>query len=433
MGRKNKARIILLILSGALFFCLISFFYIIFNSFGENITLSSFFYSLGKLAGLTGFLFLSILIFSGETARFFDRFFGINKIILFQRKFALITSLFVILHPIFFIISSKSILPYIIPDFLVIPLSLGTISLYLFIIIMVASILYKRISYKIWQYLHILTYLLFFFSLYHATKTGSDYNFLPIKLIYLTALISILIGIFYRTRYKIKQRFSEKFYVKEIKKETDDTFTLVLETKKNFSFKPGQFCFLRLNKKGIYARHPISISSSPDEKDLKFTIKLKGRFTKEALNLKIGEEVIVEGPFGIFTIEDTEYKDKNLVFIAGGVGITPFFSIIKSNLHLNTKRDILLFYCSRTIKGTIFKEELDNIKELKKAYIFSEDECQGYENGIINKYVITKYVKDINNSVFFICGPEQMKKYVVKELKELGVKKRGIIIEDFFW
>ena len=404
----------------------------------SNLSLNTLFYSSGKLAGLIGFLFLSILIFSGETARFFDKFFGINKIILFQRKFALITSLFVILHPILFILSSKSILPYIIPNFTALPLTLGIISLYFFIIIALSSALYKRISYKIWQYIHILTYLLFFFSLYHATNLGSDSGFFPIKASYIIILILIILGIFYRTYYKIKQRFSEKFYLKEIKKETEDTFTLILETKRNFSFKAGQFCFLRLNRKGINARHPISISGSPDEKDLRFTIKLKGRFTKEALNLKVGEEVNVEGPFGIFTIEDAIRKNNNnLVFIAGGVGITPFFSMIKSNLHSNIKKDILLFYCSRTIKGTIFKKELDSIDEklLKKVYILSEDECQGNvkENGIINKSIIAKYAKDINNSVFFICGPEPMKNCVIKELRELGVKKENIIIEDFFW
>src|SRR3989344_1417033 len=409
-------------------FLLIFIFYSVFKSINfDNLSLDILFYTGGKLAGLLGFLFLSILIFSGETARFFDRFFGIDKIIKFQRKFSLVTSLFIILHPIFFIISSSSILPYIIPDFSVIPLSLGIISLYFFIIIMLSSILYKRISYKTWQYIHILIYILFFFSLYHAIKIGSDYNYLPIKIIFFTFAMLIIIGIVYRTNYKIKQ-LSNKFLVKEIKKETEDTFTMVLEAKNNFLFKAGQFCFLRINKNRLYARHPFTISSSHNEKDLSFTIKLKGRFTQEALNLKKGEEVIVEGPFGIFTLDKAEEKD--IVFIAGGIGITPFMSMIKSNLHSNIKRNITLFYCSKTIKGTIFKKELDNIEEnwLNKVYIVSKDECQGNvkEKGIISKELIKKYTDNIDNSVFYICGPEQMKKYVIKELKKLGIKKENI-------
>jgi len=430
--RKNKARIILFILLAFLSFCLISFFYIIFSPLKGNVTLGLLFYSLGKLAGLIGFLFLSLLIISGDTARFFDRYFGIDKIIKFQRKFALITSVFILFHPIFFILSSKLPISYLILDFTAIPLALGIISLYIFIIVMICSLVYKRISYNLWQYIHILTYLLFFFSLYHAANWGSNSGNLFIRGIYLLLLVAIIMGIIYRTYYKIKQR-ENKFYVKEVKMETKDTFSLILKPNKKFNFKAGQFCFLRLNKDRLYARHPFTISGSPDEEDLHFTIKLNGEFTKIALELKKGEEVIVEGPFGIFTLDEAE--EKEIVFIAGGVGITPFISMIKSNLYSSIKKNIALFYCSRTLKGTIFKKELDNIKEdwLKKVYIFSEDECQGYEKGVINKSFISKYVKDINNSVFFICGPEQIKKCVINELKGLGIRKENIIVEDFFW
>ena len=214
MKRENKAKVLKGIIFIFFIFYIILFWNIIFNPENtKNLSISSLFYLSGKLAGLMGFLFLSFLIFSGETARFFDKFFGINKIILFQRKFSLITALFVIMHPVFFILANKSII-YLIPSFILTPFTIGILSFYLFIIIMISSVLYKRISYKIWQYLHILIYLLFFFSLYHAINIGSDSNNLLIKSLYIIALLSILIGIFYRTYYKIKQRNSEKFFIK---------------------------------------------------------------------------------------------------------------------------------------------------------------------------------------------------------------------------
>jgi len=94
------------------------------------------------------------------------------------------------------------------------------------------------------------------------------------------------------------------------------------------------------------------MSSSPHERNICFTIKNTGRFTKTTLNLKAGEEVIVDGPFGIFALKD---NGKDSVFIAGGVGITPFFSMIKDNLFKEKKRDILLIYGSKT------KEDIPNI------------------------------------------------------------------------
>ncbi len=403
----------------------------------QNLKVESIFYLLGKLAGLTGFLFLSLLIFSGDTARFFDRFFGMDKIIKWQRKFALVTMVFVLLHPTFFVLSSRAILPYIIPDFSVIPLALGTISLYIFIIVIIASKIYKRISYNIWQYIHILTYLLFFFSLYHAVNWGSDYRLIPLKIIYGIVLIFLIMGIIYRAYYKIKQKCAGKFYVQEIKNETKDTFTLVLKPEKPFSFKAGQFCFLRLDKDKLYVRHPFTISSAPKEDELCFTVKLKGIFTKALSELKKGEEVIIDGPFGIFTIED---EQKNSVFIAGGVGIAPFMSMIKDKIIADNQiQNITLLYGSKAKEDIIYKEQLDNIKKdwFKKIYILSNNrffsETREYETGYINKEIIKKYVKKINKSSFYICGPEIMKNSIRKILDELGVNKQNIMIEDFFW
>src|SRR3989338_5393293 len=434
MRTRNKARLVLEVLRVFLIF---SFFIFIRSIFGfdnlQNLNFNSILYLLGKLAGLVGFLFLSLLIFSGDT----DRFFGMDKIIKFQRKFALFTIIFVLAHPIFFALSSKSILPYIMPDFSVIPLALGTISLYIFIIVMIASKIYKRISYNIWQYIHLLTYFLFFFSLYHAVNWGSDYRLMPVKIIYGITLMFLLVGIIYRTFYKIKQKYAGKFYVQEIKTETKDTFTLVLKSEKAFSFKAGQFCFLRLNKDKLYTRNPFTISSSPKEATMCFTVKLEGRFTKTLSELKKGEEVIIDGPFGIFTIED---EQKNLVFIAGGVGITPFMSMIKDKtIADNQIQNIILLYGSRTKEEIICKEWLDSIKKdwFKKAYVLSNNHSFSgiykYETGHINKEIIKKYVENIDNSMFYICGPEIMKNNLKKILNKLGVNKQNIMIEDFFW
>ena len=415
------------------FSCLV-FAYVVFSPFiSQGISTNLLLHSIGKITGLIGFLFLSILIISGDTARFFDRVFGMDKIIKFQRKFALITSIFVIAHPLFFMLSSGNYFNYLIPNFAVLPLALGVISLYLYVIVMVSSALYKRISYNVWQYIHILIYILFFFSLYHAWNIGSDTGNIFVKSIFGILLVGIIIGVIYRTYYKVRHR-KFKCYIKEIKWETPEVFTLKLRPNKRLHFKPGQFCFLRINKDKLYARHPFTISSSPEENTLDFTIKITGRFTKIASQLKEGEEVIVDGPFGIFTIKNNV---KNLVFIAGGVGITPFISILKDYVHKNKTQNILLLYGSKTKTNIIFENELDNIKEawFKKVYILSNDEASFgmCERGYIDVAMLKKYVHDVRNNLFYICGPETMKDCVKKALIHLGVRKENIMIEDFFW
>ncbi len=209
------------------------------------------------------------------------------------------------MHPLFFVLSDSSFIRYlIIPDFTAFPLAVGVVSFYIFIIVMIASKIYKRISYAVWQYIHILIYVLFFFSLYHAVNWGSGSNLIFYKMVYGILLFIVILGMVYRTQYKIKKRHLGKFYVREIKKETKDIFTLIVKPEKRISFNAGQFCFLRLNKNNLYANHPFTISSAPHEEDLCFTIKNTGRFTRAAFELKIGEEIMVDGPFGVFNLRD---------------------------------------------------------------------------------------------------------------------------------
>ena len=163
-------------------------------------------------------------------------------------------------------------------------------------------------------------------------------------------------------------------------------------------------------------------------------MKISGRFTKIASELKKGDEIIVEGPCGIFNFEDDK---KEFVFIAGGVGITPFMSILKNQIKLNKKTDITLLYASKTKDDIIFKKYIDNIKlpGFKKIYFLSKENkhSKDYEQGYIDEKRISKYVKDPKNKEFYICGPEPMKDYIVKILKNLNVKKKNIKIESFFW
>jgi len=403
---------------------LVNFFFITIGF--TSTTFSLLLYNIGKFLGLVAFLSLSVLIISGDTARFLDKFFGMDRIIKFQRSFSLFTTLFVLAHPLFFMFSSKRYLNYLIPDFVYLPLSLGILAFYVFFIVILASTLYKRISYNAWQYLHILIYALFFISAYHAFQIGSDISNLFINYLFKIIILCFILSMIYRTVYKWNHR-KFKCTVENIKWETKDTFTLTLKPNKKLKFKAGQFCFLRINKDKLYARHPFTISSSPKDKNLRFTIKLEGRFTKRASTLKKGEQVIVDGPFGRFTINEP----KNLVFLAGGVGITPFMSIIRDLK--NKKPNIVLLYGSRESKGIIFKKELDSYKWLNKIYVLSQEKKKGnWKTGYVTKEIINS-IPNLTNSKVYICGPEKMKEHVLRILKEIGIKDKNIQFESFFW
>jgi NAD(P)H-flavin reductase len=225
-----------------------------------------------------------------------------------------------------------------------------------------------------------------------------------------------------------------KCKVEDIKWENKSVFTLKLKPEKRIVFKAGQFCLIYMKLNGDYEKRPFTISSSPYDETLDFTIKLYGEFTNALARLKKDEEVIVEGPFGNFIIEDDE---KNLVFIAGGIGITPFISMIRERIHSRKRQKITLIYAAKTKEDILFKEELDNIKEewFKKVYVLSQEkiEEEGYLHGRINREIIERFVdtNEIKNTIFYLCGPLQMVKDMKEILINIGVYKNNIKFEIF--
>lgn len=393
------------------------------------------FYDLGRYLGLAAFWGLALLIISGDLARYLDRFFGLDRIIKFQRKFSLFATALAVLHPAMFMLSTGSITGFIIPDFSIPPLAAGIVALYIFVAFYVASKLYKRISNQAWQYLHVVSYLLFFLSLYHALNWGSDSSNPLIKAAFAATASAVIIAIAYRTIHKIRKMREGHFEVRDLVKETGDVFTVAVKPPEGFCFKAGQFCFLRIDKGRLYARHPFTISSAPHEEMLRFTIKDTGAFTKEAGKLKKGDAISVEGPYGRFYLRDNK---KDLIFIAGGVGITPFLSLLKDVLQNDRRsRNISLIYGSQKAVDIIAKGFLDCLPEqgIKLTYVLSQEERleEGFAKGRINETIISENVRDIDNTLFYICGPAAMKDALKKILLAMGARKKDIIVEDFFW
>lgn len=390
-------------------------------------------YLIGQWSGLFALFSLAFLIISGDTARFFDRFFGLDRIIKFQRKFSFLSFTFLFLHPLFFILSGQSFTNYFIPSFYAFPLALGTLAFYIFAAVMLFSYFYKRISYKAWQYIHVLTYILFFMSLSHAILWGSHSEDLGFLIVYFVVAAAVVVAATYRTRYKIIEFKKGAASVSRVKWENDNIFTIAIKTNKPMPFRAGQFCFLRLSGRKLYARHPFTISSTPQESELLFTVKNTGRFTEVLSKLQAGDKINVDGPFGRFFARQ---KENEFVFIAGGVGITPFRSLIIDLLKNNPDAKISLIYCAKKIKDLVFRQEFDALQseKFKVHYVLSDEEnFAGGSCGFLSADIIKSVVLNTEKPLYYICGSESLKKTAHDIIKSFGVAKKRIIIEDFFW
>jgi predicted ferric reductase len=174
-------------------------------------------------------------------------------------------------------------------------------------------------------------------------------------------------------------------------------------------------------QKNMWFHHPFSYSDSYNGKSVRFSIKASGDFTSKINNLKIETKVWIDGPLGTFTLKKA-IKNKYL-FIAGGIGITPILSMIKS---VEEKDSAVLLYSNKTQKDSVFTEEITENKI--KSYNFYTE--RGQDNRIdIEK--ISSLCPDFKERDIYICGPSQMISDIVKKLKNNLVPSEQIHFEQF--
>ena len=238
--------------------------------------------------------------------------------------------------------------------------------------------------------------------------------------------------------------------VKEVKKETSDCVSISLDIPANlkteFNYKQGQYITFKLMVNGEEIRRSYSLCSCPfTVEDLRVAVKKvkdgKGS-TFLNLNLKSGDTVEVMPPMGSFYTELNSSNQKHYILFAGGSGITPMFSIVKSVLKQEANSKITLFYGNYNEEATIFKSELDalaaaNPSKFTLNYIFENPIGSIHPDfkGLISQEKAEALLAktDYNNAQneFFICGPGPMMENVKVALEAKSVKKEKIHIEYF--
>ena len=213
-----------------------------------------------------------------------------------------------------------------------------------------------------------------------------------------------------------------------------DVKSLKLSVPDDFEFKAGQYLSLSvIREDGKKIRKPLSIANPAEKGIIEFCIKIiSGGLASEFVKtLKLGEEVELFGPAGKFVINDF---DKDLTFIAAGVGIAPFMSMIPDLLKRGFKKNILLLKSARNEKDSLYDSELDELRELNYNFKFynifshpiAKNQNQGYVQDFLEKYILHDF-----NGNFYICGLKEMIDDVKMKLLSLGFKEERIFNEKF--
>lgn len=216
--------------------------------------------------------------------------------------------------------------------------------------------------------------------------------------------------------------------IRSISNATHDVLRIVTEKPDHFVFIPGQATEISINKpEWINEKRPFTFTCLPENNYLEFTTKTypsRNGVTNQLLFLKPGNELILHDVFGAIG-----YKGEGL-FIAGGAGVTPFISILRS-LHAKNQinRNRLLF-ANKTRADIINEEELKKMLGDGFINILSDEAVDGYLTGFISKDLITMHSAGLNK-MFYICGPPPMMDAVEKHLANLNVNEKLIVKEAF--
>lgn len=216
---------------------------------------------------------------------------------------------------------------------------------------------------------------------------------------------------------------------------TAETKLIRLSVPENFKFKAGQYLSLTVFHNGRKIRRPFSISNPPKEnnKFIELCIKIipNGLASEFIKSLKEGDEVELFGPAGKFIVDNL---DRNLIFIASGVGIAPFMSIIPDLLNKNFDKKIILIKSARTEKDSLYEKELSKLMKSHDNFIFYNVFSNPVDNKLNKGYVqdfIDKYISKDFNGNFYISGLKEMIKDVKEKLLSMGFSEDQIFYEKF--
>lgn len=308
----------------------------------------------------------------------------------------------------------------------------GLIALTLFALLVVLSI-YVKIAYHRWKRTHDCFGLLLVLVVIHALIAGGEISAYPELAVWHGFWVAIglaafaYIGFFYRF---IGPQYD---YTTQSIQEIGDDITEVILAPAGppLRSQPGQFVYISFDADAVSNEpHPFSISSPPDARHLRLSIKRLGDWTEDVSEIKVGKPARISGPYGHFSRVLLDEPLLPAVMIGGGIGITPFLSIVASEAFASRLGKSVLIYSTKDRASAVYRDELrerDAVLPMLTLVEHYSDEA-GY---IDRAYLEGLLDRPLAEHLFMICGPRPMMKSLGSFLADAGVKKRQIRTEDF--
>jgi predicted ferric reductase len=409
-------------------------------------TEDSFPYNLGRCFAQLAFAIIVLQVVLASRLKWLEAPFGLNLTFPFHRRMGTVAAILLLLHPLLMALGGDEGWHLLYGLNLPWYIFVGKATLVLLLLNVILS-LWRRplcIAFEKWRLWHdILGPLVLALAFTHSWYASEDLTIGPMQVLWVTFLAAAVLLFVYHRLIRPLQLRDHLYRVLEVQQEADKVWTIKFDPppgEQRFDFQPGQFQFVTLFRgEGLpVEEHHFTISSSPTETGFHTsTIKESGDFTAGIGKTRPGDTAAIHAPFGRFSyVYYPEARD--LVFIAGGIGITPLMSNLRHMRDTKADRRVLLLYANHTESDIVFKDELAQLEagtkpELRVVHILSKpgEAWQG-ETGRLDREMLARLTSDrLATSTFFLCCPPPMIQGLEQNLLDLRVAEARIHYEYF--
>jgi predicted ferric reductase len=397
---------------------------------------------------LVGFTLLSLQFVLAGRFAWIEGPFGLDRLMRFHRVMGIVVAALLLTHPLLLI---PKFGPYLLTRFRVHwYLWAGRFGAIILLLHMLTALLRRVLPfrYETWRHLHtVAALMLLTIGALHSLAIGDDLANIGARVLWL-AVAGVGVGTWGYSRVvrPLLMRCPARghlFSVVSVSSEAPNVWTVILSrvAKRKtspFKYAPGQFQFIRIRHESRWSgEHPFTIASSPARnEEICLTIKGCGDFTSNIGLVQKGELATIHGPFGRFS--HLFYpEERDLIFIAGGVGITPHLSMLRYMRDTRDPRPVLLLYASRRETDILFGKELeemerDGFPNLTVVHFLSEPTRDWHgESGRIDADHVVWRVGELDGKAFYLCCPPPMTRALLRGLKRYGVSSHSLHT-DFF-
>lgn len=391
----------------------------------------------GELTGLVGAYLICVQVLLIARIPWFERAVGLDRLVLWHRWVGTTVVLLVVTHVLFMVLGSMILdrsLPWTAflnmlndyPDMLT--ALIGTIA-FLAVGLSSARLLRAKLSYEVWYWLHLTTYVAIFLTFLHQLSGGTHFVGNPVNraawiLLYLGTASAVLT---WRFILPTARAWRHRLRVEAVVPENEGTTSVWLSGSHvdELGIRAGNFLLFRFLARGhLLTAHPYSVSRVPRDGALRITVGALGDHSALVRRLRRGTLTFVEGPFGHFTADRAGRE--RILLIAGGAGIGPIRALAEE---LTARgHETVLIYRAHSASHLALLGELQGMRGLTVVPIVGRRSELGYDP--LSPETLAAVVKDVHSREVFICGPEGMALTAERSLRALMVPKRFIHREE---